>query len=290
MTAIAVTRGISRRKFFGLNASSIAACYLGLILVVSLLAPVIAPYGLNQPDYNAFNDGPSLSHLLGTDQLGRDVLSRLMFGGQVSYEAMAVAVGVAAVVGIPIGVLAGYLGGWAEDVIMRIADALLAFPTLLLAIAVSAALGTGTARVMLGVGIVLSPSFIRMARIQTRVISNRLYVDAARSFGKSPLWTVRWHIAPNGFQPLYPLTAHMFGVVLIVEASLSFLGLGAPPPSASWGSMLKDASQYTPGLTIQTIAPGLAIATVLLAINIIGDSMRDSLDPRLTRRLDRASA
>src|ERR1700743_2423904 len=129
MTAIAVTRRISRRKFFGLNASTIAACYLGLILLVSLLAPLIAPYGLNRPDYNAFNDGASQAHLLGTDQLGRDVLSRLMFGGQVSYEAMAVAVGVAAVVGIPVGVLAGYLGGWAEDVIMRIADALLAFPT-----------------------------------------------------------------------------------------------------------------------------------------------------------------
>lgn len=285
-----LTTTVVPRRRFRLKATTFAIGVLILVVLIAIFADLIAPFGLNEQDYDSILQAPNATHWLGADHLGRDVLSRIIYGGRVSIEAMLVAVAVGAGIGIPIGVISGYAGGWVDTVIMRIADTLLAFPTLVLAIGVAAALGSSTAMVMIGVGIVLSPSFCRMARIQTRVVKSRLYVDAARSFGKSPLSIVVRHIAPNGFQPLLVQLAHMFGVVLMVEASLSFLGLGAPPPNPSWGSMLKDATTYSPGLTMQVIAPGLAIAIVMLAINIIGDAARDGLDPRLARRLDRASA
>jgi peptide/nickel transport system permease protein len=270
-------------------AAAIALGFLVLVALAVILAPVLAPYGLNQQDYNAINQGPSGAHWLGTDQLGRDVATRLLYGGRVSIESMLVAVVVGAVLGIPLGLVAGYVGRWPDRIIMRVADALLAFPTLVLAIAVTAVLGSGTFRVMLAVGLVIAPSYIRLVRAQVLSVRTRLYVDAARTFGRRPQWIVLRHIGPNSVQPVLVHTTHMLGSVLIIEASLSFLGLGNPPPNPSWGGMLQEAFQNAAGLRVTTIAPGVAIAATLLAVNLVGDRIRDRLDPRTVSRLERSA-
>lgn len=286
MTAVQEIRGIERRerRAKGHGVSGWALGYLALVACAALAAPLLAPYGFNQQDYTAIMQGVSGKHLLGTDELGRDVLSRLLYGSRVSMESMLIAVAVGAGVGVPAGLMSGYVGRWIDALTMRIADSLLAFPTLVLAIAVTAALGRGTVRVMVAVGIVIAPSFARMMRAQVLVVKNRLYVDAAKSFGKSRLWIIARHVAPNAIQPVLVLTTHMLGVVLLVEASLSFLGLGTPPPYPSWGGMLREATRNTSGLAIQIIAPGLVIALTLLAVNLVGDRLRDALDPKATRR------
>ena len=287
MTVVGDVRAVGKSERHATGRGGVsrwALGYLALLACAALAAPILAPYGFNQQDYAAVLQGPSGGHLLGTDELGRDVLSRLLYGGRVSMESMLIAVAVGAGFGVPAGLISGFVGRWVDAVTMRIADTLLAFPTLVLAIAVTAALGRGTVRVMVAVGIVIAPSFARMMRAQVLVVKNRLYVDAAKSFGMSRLWIIARHVAPNAIQPVLVLTAHMLGVVLLVEASLSFLGLGTPPPYPSWGGMLREATRNSGGLAIQIIAPGLVIASTLLAVNLVGDRLRDALDPRATRQ------
>ena len=286
---LAVTPGPRARRPRVPQVSTLALGFLILVALAAAFAPLLAPYGINEQAYTALNQGPSSAHWLGTDQLGRDVLSRLIYGGRVSIESMLVAVFVGAVIGIPLGLLGGYAGGWADRVIMRIADALLAFPTLVLAIAVAAVLGSGTFQVMLAVGLVIAPSYIRLVRAQVLSVRARLYVDAARTFGRRPSWIVLRHVVPNSVQPVLVHTTHMLGSVLIIEASLSFLGLGNPPPNPSWGGMLQEAFMNAAGLKVETIAPGVAIAATLLAVNLVGDRLRDRLDPRTVSRLEGAA-
>lgn len=262
----------------------IALGFIGCLVVVAALAPWIAPYGFNDQNYDSLHQGMSSTNWLGTDGFGRDILSRLIYGARVSLGSAVMAAVVAAGIGVPAGLLAGYLGGRVDAIVMRLVDTLLAFPTIVLAIGVTAMLGVGMANAMVAVGIVLSPAFARMMRAQTLVVRNRLYVDAARTFGAGTPWIVVRHIVPNAIQPIIVLMAHMLGVALLVEASLSFLGLGTPPPQPSWGSMLREASRFLDGLAVQIVAPGLAIALTLLAINILGDWIRDILDPRASGR------
>ncbi|MAT04404.1 MAG: diguanylate cyclase [Acidimicrobiaceae bacterium] len=270
-----------RRRIAKTPAGVLAAyCVLLLIVIVAAAAPWLAPYGFNDQDYEAILVGSSSDHWLGTDSFGRDVLSRLMYGARVSLGSAAVAVTVGMSLGVPAGLLAGYFGGRTDGIIMRLVDTLLAFPTIVLAIGVTAMLGVGMTNAMVAVGIVLSPAFARVMRAQTLVVKNRLYVDSARTFSGGSFWIVRRHILPNAVQPVIVLAAHMLGVALLVEASLSFLGLGTPPPNPSWGGMLREASRFLDGLAIQIVAPGLAIAVTLLAINVVGDGLRDALDPR----------
>jgi peptide/nickel transport system permease protein len=266
-----------RRTRYGIR---VALVFLILVVVAALLASVLAPYGYNEQDYDAVLSGASSSHWLGTDHVGRDVLSRLLYGARISLGSAAVAVAVAAGIGIPLGLLSGYFARWFDEITVRLMDTLIAFPGILLAIAITAALGTGTYTAMIAVGVVLSPAFVRLTRAQVFVVRNRLYVDAARTFGLSNRWIITRHVIPNAIQPVIVLTAHMLGAALLIEAGLSFLGLGTPPPHPSWGGMLQDASRYLDGVAVQLIAPGLAIALTLLAFNIVGDAMRDLLDPR----------
>lgn len=203
-----------------------------------------------------------------------------MYGTRVSLGSAAVAVTVALVLGVPTGLLAGYIGGRVDGFLMRIIDTLLAFPTIVLAIGVTAMLGVGMTNAMIAVGIVLSPSIARVMRAQTLVVRGRLYIDSAHTFGGGNLWIIVRHVLPNAVQPVIVMAAHMVGVALLVEASLSFLGLGTPPPNPSWGGMLREASRFLDGLAIQIVAPGAAIALTLLAINVVGDWLRDALDPR----------
>jgi peptide/nickel transport system permease protein len=227
---------------------------------------------------------PSADHPLGTDDLGRDVLSRLIYGAPATLYASFLAVSVAILLGVPVGLLAGFLGGWVDDAISRVIDTLLSFPAIVLAIAVTGALGVGLTNGMLAVGIVFSPQLARLVRAQTLIVKQELYVDASRVFGAS-LGRILWkHVVPNAIQPVIVQITLLLAVALLAEASLSFLGLGVQPPQPSWGAMLARAYSYMEIAPEQMYAPGIAILLTALAFNALGESLRVALDPTMKRR------
>ncbi|MGZ3410411.1 MAG: ABC transporter permease [Xanthobacteraceae bacterium] len=258
--------------------------YLVILIVVSLLAPVIAPYPPNAQDVSQLLLPPDGSHWLGTDDLGRDVLSRLLWGAPNSMYASFLAVSVAIVLGVPIGLIIGFVGGWLDEIVSRFIDALLSFPPIVLAIAVTGALGIGITNAMLSVGIVFAPVLARLMRVQTLVVKNALYVDSARGFGSSTFHIIVRHIIPNAIQPVIVQVTLMLAIALLAEASLSFLALGVQPPAASWGGMLARAYNYIEIAPAQMYAPGFAILLTSLAFNALGESMRVVLDPTMKRR------
>ena len=220
-----------------------------------------------------------MTHLLGTDDLGRDIFSRLVYGASASIYASFLAVGVAALLGIPIGLIAGYAGGWTDTIISRVIDTFLSFPSIVLAIAVTGALGIGLTNAMISVGIVFAPQLARLVRARTLVLRQELYVDAARCFGASTPRILLHHILPNAIQPVIVQMTMLMAVALLAEASLSFLGLGMQPPDSSWGSMLARAYLYMEIAPAQMYAPGIAILVTALAFNALGESLREALDP-----------
>lgn len=252
---------------------------LVVIVGCSILAPWIAPYDPTHQDYSAILQPMSLAHPLGTDDLGRDVLSRLIHGASASIYAAFVAVGVATVLGTPIGLIAGYAGGWTDTIISRIIDTFLSFPAIVLAIAVTGVLGIGLTNAMISVGIVFAPQLARLARARALVLRQELYVDAARCFGASTGRILRHHVLPNAIQPVLVQMTLLMAVALLAEASLSFLGLGMQPPDPSWGSMIARAYLYIQIAPEQIYAPGLAILVTALAFNTLGESLREALDP-----------
>jgi len=258
--------------------------YLVALLVVSIFAPVLAPYSPVAQNVSQLLLPPSAQHWLGTDDLGRDVLSRLIWGAPNSIYASLLAVGVAIVLGVPVGLVIGFVGGWIDEVVSRFIDALLSFPPIVLAIAVTGALGIGLTNAMLSVGIVFAPFLARIVRAQTLVVKNALYVDAARGFGASTFHIIRRHIVPNAIQPVIVQVTLMLAIALLAEASLSFLALGVQPPAASWGGMLARAYNYIEIAPAQMYAPGFAILLTALAFNALGESMRVALDPTMKRR------
>jgi peptide/nickel transport system permease protein len=227
---------------------------------------------------------PSSAHWLGTDDLGRDVMSRLIWGAPNSLYASFLAVVVAIVLGVPIGLVIGFVGGWLDEVVSRFIDALLSFPPIVLAIAVTGALGIGLTNAMLAVGFVFAPFLARLVRAQTLIMKSALYVDAARGFGASTSHIIMRHIVPNAIQPVIVQVTLMLAIALLAEASLSFLSLGVQPPAASWGGMLARAYNYIEISPEQMYAPGLAILFTALAFNALGESMRVALDPTMKRR------
>jgi peptide/nickel transport system permease protein len=258
--------------------------FLLLLLIVSVFAPILAPYSPIDQDVTQLLLPPSAAHWLGTDDLGRDVLSRLIWGTPNSLYASFLAVGVGIVLGVPIGLLIGFLGGWFDEVTSRFIDALLSFPPIVLAIAVTGALGIGLTNAMLSVGFVFAPVLARLVRAQTLVVKNALYVDAARGFGASTSHIIIKHIVPNAIQPVIVQVTLMLAIALLAEASLSFLSLGVQPQAASWGGMLARAYNYIEIAPEQMYAPGLAILLTALAFNALGESMRVALDPTMKRR------
>ena len=262
----------------------VSLSFLLLLLIVSIFAPVLAPYSPIDQDVTQLLLPPSSSHWLGTDDLGRDVLSRLIWGAPNSLYASFLAVGVGIVLGVPIGLLIGLLGGWFDEVTSRFIDALLSFPPIVLAIAVTGALGIGLTNAMLSVGFVFAPVLARLVRAQTLVVKNALYVDAARGFGASTSHIIIKHIVPNAIQPVIVQVTLMLAIALLAEASLSFLSLGVQPPAASWGGMLARAYNYIEIAPEQMYAPGLAILLTALAFNALGESIRVALDPTMKRR------
>ncbi|MGF1599787.1 MAG: ABC transporter permease [Acidimicrobiales bacterium] len=284
---------------WGDTRAKVALGWLLLVLFVAVFAPLLAPDDPNEQTLTSVLAGPSSENWLGTDDVGRDFFSRLLYGARVSMFGSFLAVTVALVLGIPVGVLAGYLGGIVDNVLMRIVDSILGFPAIVLAIGIVAALGPGLTNAMVAVGVTFSPSVARLMRGQVLATKNHLYVDAAEQYG-SPWWhTIRRHILPNAIQPIIVQSALLLAVAFLAEAALSFIGLGAQPPTASWGGMLSRSSRYLHvSPNVQVVAPGLAITLTVLAINALGDSLRDSLDPvagterrirRAVRRLARSS-
>jgi peptide/nickel transport system permease protein len=273
--------------------AKVALGWIVLVLVVAVFAPLLAPADPIEQELLNVLSGPSGDHLLGTDDIGRDFFSRLLYGARVSMFGSFLAVTVSMVLGIPVGLLAGYLGGLVDNILMRVVDSMLGFPAIVLAIGLVAALGPGLTNAMVAVGVTFSPSVARLMRGQVLATKNHLYVEAAEQYG-SPSWrTVLRHILPNAVQPIIVQAALLLAVAFLAEAALSFLGLGAQPPTPSWGAMLSRSSQFLHvSPSVQLVTPGLAIALTVLAINALGDSLRDSLDPVVgtERRLRRAIA
>jgi peptide/nickel transport system permease protein len=257
--------------------------FLLLLVMVSIAAPWIAPYSPIVQDANLSLAEPDAAHLLGTDDLGRDVLSRLIHGAPATLYASFLAVSIATLIGVPVGLLAGFRGGWIDDGISRFIDALLSFPAIVLAIAVTGALGIGLTNGMIAVGIVFSPQIARLVRARALVVRQELYVDAARCLGASNARILWKHVLPNAIQPVIVQVTLLLAGALLAEASLSFLGLGIQPPNPSWGSMLARAYQNMEIAPAQMYPPGLAILLTALAFNTLGESLRVALDPTMKR-------
>jgi peptide/nickel transport system permease protein len=262
---------------------------LGLLLVLAAVlgaafAPYLTPYDaitLNPPDRL---QGPSREHLLGTDQLGRDTLTRILYGGRVSLAVAGTAVLFALLVGGTAGVLAGYYRGWVDALIMRVTDVLLSFPAVLLAIALIAFLGAGLTNLVLAIGIIYTGPFARVARAAVITVREELFVEASRSLGSRDWRIVMLAVLPSAAAPLIVEVTLRLAYAILAEASLSFLGLGAQPPTPSWGMMVADGRRFLQLAPWATIAPGLAIMVVVLGFNLLGDGLRDALDPRLKAR------
>ncbi len=258
--------------------------FLCVLIVMSVLAPWITPYSPIAQDFDAALAPMSPEHWLGADDLGRDTLSRLIYGGTASLYASFLAVFVAILIGVPVGLLAGYLGGWVDEIVSRIIDSFLSFPAIVLAIAVTGALGIGLTNGMISVGIVFAPQLARLVRARTLVVRHELYVDSARCFGASTGRILWRHVLPNTIQPVIVQVTLLLAGALLAEASLSFLGLGIQPPNASWGAMLARAYQNMEIAPEQMYPPGLAILFTALAFNALGESLRVALDPTMKRR------
>ncbi len=268
---------------WGDTRSRLATCFLILLAGLAVLAPLTARYSPSAQDFEPFG-GISWQHWLGTDDLGRDVWARLIYGARASLTAAFIAVSLALAIGVPVGLVAGLRGGWVDTVLMRIADTLLSFPGIVIAIGITAILGPGLVHSMTAVGIVFSPSIARVTRGQVLVVKERVYVDAAVTFG-SPGWRIALrHIVPNCMQPVIIQTTFMLGLAVIAEASLSFVGLGVQYPDPSFGVMLQRAAQFVSINPMGVYPPGLAIALTVLAFNTLGDSLRDALDPVASTR------
>ncbi|HXA93936.1 MAG TPA: ABC transporter permease [Candidatus Dormibacteraeota bacterium] len=272
---IGLVRRLARRPLV----AAAGAVVLAFVLI-ALAAPHLAPFDPIATNFAAVRKAPSAAHALGTDEVGRDVLSRLLWGARASLLAGVIPVVIAVVVSVPVGLVSGYIGGWVDGVIMRIIDAMLAIPFLIVAIALAAFLGPSLGNAMIAIGIAALPAFVRLARGTVLAIKTEDYVDAARALGCSSRRITVRHILPNMLPPLFIQSSLTVAAAIIAEASLSFLGLGQQPPAPSWGSMLNAAQRYLSQAPWMALYPGLMISLVVIALNILGDGLRDALDPR----------
>lgn len=272
------------RQFLRVRGALFGLLVLLVLLVLAAGADLLAPYNPTAQSYTDVLQSPSGQHLFGTDDLGRDILSRVMFGSRVSLEVGLISVLVALVGGVPLGLAAGYLRGAVDEWVMRIMDAISAFPALVLALAITAALGMGIGNAMLAIGLVHVPLFARLARGQALTIRERDYVLAARALGASGTRIVGRHVWPNLTSTIIVQASLAVTTAIITEASLSFLGLSVRPPTPSWGSMLSQGYQYLETAPWLAAASGAAIFITVLGLNFLGDGVRSALDPRLSRR------
>jgi peptide/nickel transport system permease protein len=265
------------RNHIGMSGAIIVA----VCIATAVLAPLLAPYGPEEthPNWKLF--APNQYFIFGTDEFGRDILSRIMFGAQISLAVGLISVAIALLVGATAGLVAGFFGGWLDGLIMRCMDVLFAFPAILLAIGIMAVLGTGTLNAMLAIGIVYAPSFARLMRSSVLSLKEMEFVQAARVLGLNDARILGRHVVPNVLSPLIVQISFSLSTAILTEAALSFLGLGTPPSVASWGSMLSASRRYVELDPWPAIFPGLAIMLLVLGFNLFGDGLRDVLDPRL---------
>lgn len=268
------------RRLWRRKGAMVALAFVLFFIVMAVFAPLLAPYDPVETSWSAVRVAPSQMYWFGTDEIGRDVLSRVVWGARASILAGLVSVGISMALGIPIGLLAAYVGGWTDSIISRFTDAMLAVPFLILAIALSAFLGPSLNNAMIAIGVSAMPVFIRLTRAQAMQIKVEDFVEAARAIG-NPHWRIALrHVMPNVIPPLIVQATLSIAAAIIAEASLSFLGLGQQPPLPSWGSMLNTAKNYMDNAPWMAVWPGLSIFLLVLSFNLLGDGLRDALDPR----------
>ena len=291
MTGAALTAPARRRTARGPFREGLRAflrhrlAMIGALLVImevgmAVLAPALAPYEPKKMDFKAVLQGPSAAHPLGTDELGRDMLTRMMYGARLSLTVGTVAVLLAVVIGVPFGLLAGYVGGYVDEGVMRIVDSVMALPPLVLALTISAVLGSGLVNATVAIAVVAAPTYTRLVRGQVLSIKHNDYIVAAHCIG-APTWLILWrHVLPNTFSPIIVQASLGIGFAIILESSLSFIGLGAQPPTPSWGNMVQVGFQYLEIAPWFALVPAAAIFVAVLGFNMLGDGLRDVLDPQ----------
>jgi ABC-type dipeptide/oligopeptide/nickel transport system permease subunit len=266
-----------------------SAAFVVAVVLAAVLAPWVAPHDPLTQDLVRILAPPSLAHPLGTDDLGRDVLSRLVHGARLSLLASLMAVAIAVVLGVPFGLLSGYLGGWTDDAIMRVSDAVQSIPALILAMAIAAALGPSLFHVMVAVGVVFAPRFARLVRGQVLALREELFVEGARAVGATHWRVLARHVFPNVLSPIIVQVSVSLAFALLAETSLSFLGVGIRPPSPSWGADVGRGYRFMRLAPWLVFMPGMAILLTTLAFNFIGDGIRDAVDPRARRAARQAT-
>src|SRR6187551_3398476 len=268
------------RRLFKRRGAVVGLVVVATFALLALLAPLVLPYDPIATSWTAVRKPPSALHWFGTDELGRDILARVIYGARASLLAGAISVGIALSIGVPLGLLSGYRGGFIDALISRITDAMLACPFLILAIALAAFLGPSLGNAMIAIGVTTTPIFVRLTRGQVMSVKVEDYVEAARAVG-NPRWRIALvHILPNIMPALLVQATLSIAAAVIAEAALSFLGLGQQPPAPSWGSMLNSAQRFLVNAPWMALWPGLAIFLVVLSFNLVGDGLRDALDPR----------
>ncbi|NSZ20125.1 glutathione ABC transporter permease GsiD [Agrobacterium vitis] len=273
------------RKFKRQPVALGALAFIVILMVLAIAAPVIAPYDAeNFFDYDMINAGPSLSHWFGVDPLGRDIFSRILMGARISLATGLLSVTLGGFIGTVFGLLAGYYEGWWDRVVMRICDVLFAFPGILLALGIVAILGSSMVNVVAAVAVFSVPAFARLVRSSTLVLKNMTYIEAVRSVGASDFIILFRHILPGAFSSIVVYFTMRLGTSIITAASLSFLGLGAQPPTPEWGAMLNDARADMVNAPHVALFPSLAIFVTVLAFNLLGDGLRDAIDPKIDRK------
>lgn len=270
-----------RRVFLNRGLVVFGMVIILIFLIVAIFAPFLAPYDPYMPDLKARLSQPSPTHLLGTDSVGRDTLSRIIHGTRTSLMIGLIVVSVAAIIGMSLGMVAGYLGGWLYTIIMRSVDVVMTFPMILLALVIAAMLGEGIRNVIIALTVGLIPVYARLMCGQVLTIKENEYIMAERAMGASNLRIMIYHLIPNALPTLIVVMTMMLGTTVLAEAGLSFLGIGIEPPTPAWGSMINDGREYLLTHPILSFAPGLSIMLLVFAVNMVGDGLRDALDPRL---------
>ena len=270
----------SLRKLMRSRSARIGGLIVLVFVAMALLAPLLPLADPLKSNFLAIRKPPSELYWFGTDELGRDQVSRLVFGAQASLLAGIISVAIALGVGVPIGLIAGWYGGWIDAVISRVTEALLACPFLILAIALAAVLGPSLTNAMIAIGLSFAPILIRLVRGQVLAIKNEEFVDGARAIGGGKLYILFRHVAPNTLSPIIVQSTLFMAQAIVLEAALSFLGLGQQPPSPSWGQMLNVAKNFMEQAPWMSVAPGIAIFLAVLGFNLLGDGLRDALDPK----------
>jgi len=268
------------RRLAKRRAALVGMTVVAFFIALSILAPIVSPYDPLATNWAMVRKPPSMLHLFGTDEIGHDILARIIWGSRASLMAGIISVSLALAIGVPIGLLTGYVGGIVDATVMRLIDAMLAIPFLILAIALAAFLGPTLTNAMIAIGVSQMPIFVRLTRGQVLSVKQEEYVEAAYAVGNSARRIVLRHILPNIIPPLLVQATLATAAAIIAEASLSFLGLGQQPPDPSWGSMLNSSKNFMSQAPWMAIWPGLAISSLVMSLNLFGDGLRDALDPR----------